>query len=93
MHADRNGGPPMALPDPDSVEYHAERLVLIELCVDPPARVDELDVLGHILELSPRETAAAVAVLERVGLARRDGTVIRATETARYFEHLCPITF
>ncbi|HEX8101500.1 MAG TPA: hypothetical protein VF533_02720 [Solirubrobacteraceae bacterium] len=83
----------MALPDPDSVEYHAERLVLIELCVDPPARGDEIDVLGHILQLSPRETAAAVAVLEYVGLARRDGTVIRATESARYFEHLCPITF
>ncbi len=91
MHADRNGGPPIALPDPDSVEYHAERLVLMELCVDPPARGDELDVLSHILELSPRETAAAVAVLERVGLAYRDGTVIRATQRALYFEHLLPI--
>ncbi|MDP9383713.1 MAG: hypothetical protein M3P50_00485 [Actinomycetota bacterium] len=47
----------------------------------------------YILELSPRETAAAVGVLERVGLARRDGMVVRDTESARYFEHLCPITF
>ncbi len=83
----------MSLPDRDSVEYYAERLVLIELCVDPPARGDELDVLGHILELSPRETAAAVAALGRVGLAWRDGMVVRATERPLYFEHLCPITF
>ncbi len=59
----------MALPDPDSVEYYSERLVLIELCVDWPARGDELDVLRRILMLSPRETAAAVTLLERVGLA------------------------
>ncbi len=43
MHAEPNGGPPIALPDPDSVEYHAERLVLMELCIDPPAGGDELE--------------------------------------------------
>jgi hypothetical protein len=91
MHADRNGGPPIALPDPDSGEYHAERLVLMELCIDPPAGGDELDALSHVLMLSPRETAAAVVVLEQIGLAQRDGIVVRATPRALYFEHLCPI--
>lgn len=93
MHPDLNGSPSLRLPDPASVEYYAERLVLIELCVDPPPEGDELGAVADRLTLSSRETEAAVDVLARVGLAERDGTTVRATARAIYFEHLCPITF
>lgn len=93
MHHDRNGVPSPRLPDPASVEYHAERLILIELCVDPPPEGDELGAVADRLTLSPRETRAAVEVLEGVGLARRDGPTVRASGRAIYFDHLCPITF
>ena len=36
MHAHRNGGPPSGLPDPESLGYHAQKVVLAELVIDPP---------------------------------------------------------
>jgi hypothetical protein len=39
MHGQGNGGPPVRLPDPSSLEYTAQRLVLLELVIDPPAGV------------------------------------------------------
>ena len=62
-------------------------MVILELVVDPPAQGDRLgelvDRLGCRAHVEP-----AVTALERAGLARRDGDVVRASHAALYFEHL-----
>ncbi len=92
MQDHRNGGPPSRLPDPDSIEYRAQRLVLLELVVDPPRAGDPLSELVRLLgrarrarssRRSPRSSSS--------GLAEREGDVVRATASARYFEYLWPV--
>ena len=36
MRVHRNGGPPSGLPDRESLGYHAQKVVLAELVIDPP---------------------------------------------------------
>ena len=91
MHHHRNGGPPSRLPDPYSLEYHAQKIVLLELVVDPPNRGDRLDELIERLGLPPDSVEPAVSALEVIGLAAREGDVVRATLVARYFEYLWPV--
>jgi hypothetical protein len=90
MHHHRNGGPPSRLPDPYSVEYHAQKIVLLELVVDPPDAGDRLAELIERLGLPPGSVGPAVSALEVIGLASREDDVVRATLAARYFEYLWP---
>jgi hypothetical protein len=90
MHGHPNGGPPLRLPDPGSLEHTAQKLVLLELVVDPPAAGDRLDGLCKALGLADVDAADAVAALATVRLAERRGDVVLATWAARYFEHLWP---
>ena len=90
MQHHRNGRAPRALPDPTSREYEAQKLVLLELVVDPPATGDRIEALGTLLELTRADLEAAVKSLAGVGLAYRCDGVVLATEAATYFEHLWP---
>ena len=91
MRHHRNGGPPSPLPDPYSVEYHAQKIVLLELVVDPPDDGDRLAELIERLGLPPDSVEPAVFALEVIGLAERDVDVVRASLPARYFEYLWPV--
>jgi hypothetical protein len=71
--------------------YEHQKIVLVELVVDPLAAGDLLGALAERLELDDGELEAAVAALERAGLAERDGPVVSATAAARYFEFLSPV--
>jgi hypothetical protein len=77
------------LPDPDSRAYEAQKLVLLDLVVDPPATGDHFDVVCELLELPRKEIEAAVALC-CVGLAQRSGDVVFASDAASYFEYLWP---
>ena len=83
--------PNRVLPDPASPGYEAQRLILAELVVDAPEEGDELAYLRDRVGVAPATIEPAVAALEAVGLARRDGSRVRATWPARYFAHLCPV--
>ena len=91
MHHHRNGGPPSGLPDPYSLEYHAQKIVLLELVVDPPHDGDRLVDLIDRLGLPPDAVEPAVLALEVIGLAERDADFVRASLPARYFEYLWPV--
>jgi hypothetical protein len=91
MHAHRNGGPPSGLPDPDSLDYLAQRIVLAELVIDAPADGDSIGYLIDRLPLGPLAVEPALGALQVVGLAARHGDLARATSPARYFEHLWPV--
>ena len=51
MHDHRSGGPLSPLPDPGSLEYQAQKLVLLELVVDPPHAGDRLSTLVRNLDI------------------------------------------
>ena len=91
MHAHRNGGPPTGLPDPGSLGYHAQKIVLAELVIDPPDKGSSLDYLRDRLPLAPGTIEPALGALQVAGLAARRGDLARATAPARYFEYLWPV--
>ena len=68
--AHRNGGWPSRLPGPDSIEYRAQKLVLLEIVVDPPATGDPLSQLVRRLDVPADSIDPAVAAL-RARRARR----------------------
>jgi hypothetical protein len=91
MHGNRNGGPPSGLPDPESLGYHAQKVVLAELVIDPPDKGTSLDYLRNCLSLPPDTIEPALGALQVAGLAARRGDLARASVPARYFEHLWPV--
>jgi len=91
MRDHRNGGPPSRLPDPDSIQFRAQRLMLLELVVDPPRSGDPLSELVRLLAVPGSSIEPAITALELAGLAQREGDVVRATASARYFEYLWPV--
>ena len=91
MHAHRNGGPLSRLPDIYSLDWRAQRLVLLELVASPPPEGDDLRYLRHVLDVPSEAIAPAVGALEAAGLAQRHGSRVLATPPARYFEHLWPV--
>ena len=91
MQDHRNGGPPSRLPDPGSLEYRSQKLVLLELVVDPPRAGDRLSTLVRSLDIPGFSVEPAIAALEAIGLAARDDDTVRATPPAQYFEYLWPV--
>ena len=91
MRHHRNEGWPSRLPGPDSIEYRAQKLVLLEIVVDPPATGDPLSQLIRRLDVPASSIDPAVAALDLVGLAQRYDDIVRATVPARYFEFLWPV--
>jgi hypothetical protein len=88
MQDHRNGGVPTRPPDRDSLDYRAQRMVLLELVVGPPDDWDRLDELIDRLGLPGHSIEPAVAALELVGLAERKDDAVRASVAASYFEYL-----
>jgi hypothetical protein len=91
MQGNRNGGPPTRLPDPDSLQYRAQKVVLLELVVTPPTEGDRIDELTDRLCVPGNAIVPAIAALEVAGLANRNGDIARATAAALHFEHLWPV--
>ena len=91
MHAHGNGGAPGGLPDPGSLGYHAQKVVLAELVIDPPDTGSSLDYLRDRLPLPPGMVEPALGALQVVGLAVRRGDLACASTSARYFEYLWPV--
>ena len=90
MQDQRNGGPPSRLPEHDSLEYRAQKVVLLELVVTPPDEGDRIDELVGRLPVAGHAVVPAIATLEAAGLAERDDEVTRASAAALYFEHHWP---
>lgn len=90
MQGHRNEGP-RRLPDPDSLEYRAQKTVLLELVVTPPPQGDGLAYLIERLPIPDHTVEPAITALEHAGLAIRDGDRTRASAPALYFEHLWPV--
>jgi hypothetical protein len=91
MHAHRNGGPPGGLPHPASLEYHAQKVVLAELVIDPPDDGSPIAYLHDRLPLPPDAIEPALGALQVAGLAARRGHFARASTPALYFEYLWPV--
>jgi hypothetical protein len=91
MQGHRNGGQPRGLPDPDSLEYRAQKVVLLELVVTPPLGGDHLDYLVERLPIPDDSIEPAIAALELAGLAVRNGEITTASAPALYFEYLWPV--
>ena len=62
MQRHRNGGRPSRLPDPDSLEYRAQKVVLLELVVTPPLAGDHLDYLVERLPIRSHSIEPALAL-------------------------------
>jgi hypothetical protein len=91
MHAHPNGGQPDRLPAFYSVDWRAQRLVLLELVASPPPEGDDFRYLRHVLDVPAGAIEPAVAALQANGLARRNGSRVLAAPPALYFEHLWPV--
>lgn len=91
MQDHRNQGAPTRLPAHDTHELRAQRLVLLELVVCPPAAGDRIDELPARLDLPPDAVESAVVALEAAGLAERRDDHVLASLAASYFEFLWPV--
>ena len=91
MQDHRNGGVPTRLPAHDTLDYRAQRLVLLELVVCPPADGDCLDELPARLDLPSHAVEPAVMSLTVAGLAERRADRAYASPAASYFEYLWPV--
>lgn len=69
----------------------AERLLLLELVSYPPAEGDSPARLAAALDLDTIQLDRAADALTAIGLAVRDGDVLRASPAALRFEALWPI--
>lgn len=90
MQRNRNEGPPPGgLPDRNSLDYRAQKVVLLELVVSPPEEGDQIDELTTRLALAANAVpvaasavARAIAALEAAALAKCHGEVVRASGCA-----------
>jgi hypothetical protein len=87
MQDPRYGG----LPDPGSVAYCAQKVVLLELVVSPPHAGDRIDDLIARLPVPDHAVVPAIVALEAAGLAEHRSAVARASAAAVHFEHLWPV--
>jgi hypothetical protein len=87
MHSHRTA----TAPAPETPEHRTQRLVLLELVVDPPDVPERLDELADRLAEPVEALRAAGDALAAAGLAVRAGDTLAAAPPARYFEALWPI--
>jgi len=91
MQRKPNEGSPVRLPDPDSLEYRAQKAVLLHLVVVPPEAGEPIDDLAARLSIDAGPAAAAIDPLEVSGLAGRHGKVVQVSAAALHFENLWPV--
>ena len=82
---------PAALASPGTAAFDDQRLLLLELLVDPPPGGDPIAGLARALERTRGAVEAGVAALAAAGLAERDGDRVRATAAALAFDRLWPV--
>ena len=82
---------PTAIADPGTPAFEDQRLVLLEILVDPPDEGDSLLELSRTLERSYLRVESAAAALCKAGLARRADDRLVATDAAVALEALWPI--
>jgi hypothetical protein len=87
----RPGRRPAAIASPGTAAYDDQRLLLLELLVDPPPEGDAMPDLAAVLERPAGAIAAALAALTRAGLAESRDDRVRASPTALAFDALWPI--
>ncbi|HTE63795.1 MAG TPA: hypothetical protein VK631_25790 [Solirubrobacteraceae bacterium] len=80
-----------AIASPGTAAHDDQRLLLLEILVDPPTDGDALADLAAVLGRPPDAVSAAAAALERAGLAERRDDRVRASPTALAFEALWPV--
>jgi predicted transcriptional regulator len=80
-----------ALAPPGTEAFDDQRLLLLELLVDPPAEGDTIAELATALGRPAAAISTAAAALARAGLAERHDDRVRASETARAFDALWPV--
>jgi hypothetical protein len=71
--------------------FEDQRLLLLELLVDPPEEGDAIPDLALTLGRPAAAVATAAAALARAGLAERRDERVCASETARAFDMLWPV--
>lgn len=82
---------PAGIAPPGTAAFDDQRLLLLELLVDPPHDGDALPALAGALGRPERAVRAAATALASVGLADRRGVRVRATATALAFDALWPV--
>jgi hypothetical protein len=87
MHPHRNVMAPAA----GTPEHRTQRLVLLELLVDPPRVPEPIDELAARLNEPADAVRDAGVALETAGLAIGAGDDLAAAAPARYFDALWPI--
>jgi hypothetical protein len=87
----RSNRRPRALAPPGTTAFDDQRLLLLELLVDPPPGGDAFADLAAVLGRPERALVAAGSALARMGLAERRGGRIRASPTALAFDALWPV--
>jgi predicted transcriptional regulator len=80
-----------ALASPGTSAFDDQRLLLLELLVDPPSEGDAIADLAQALDRPAGAVAAAATALARAGLAERDGECVRAAPAALAFDLLWPV--
>jgi hypothetical protein len=70
--------------------HEAQRVLLLELVIDPPEAGEPLDALERRLRLPPAVLRSALRALEAAGLARSRGEQAWPTVAALSFETLFP---
>jgi hypothetical protein len=82
---------PAPLASPGTAAFDDQRLLLLELLVDPPPDGDPIAGLARALDRTAGAVEAAAAALAAAGLAERDGERVRATAAALGFDLLWPV--
>lgn len=80
-----------AIAPPGTAAFDDQRLLLLELLVDPPEDGDAIADLAAVLGRPEGAVVAAASVLARVGLVERRGPRLRASPTALAFDALWPV--
>jgi hypothetical protein len=91
MHPHRTVPWPEPIAAPGSRRFDDQRLLLLELVVDPPADGEPIDLLAARLGRSRAAIVAAGKVLQRAGLAEIGAGGLRASAPAWAFEALWPV--
>jgi hypothetical protein len=80
-----------AIASPGTAAFDDQRMLLLELLVDPPRDGDAIADLALVLDRPAGAVAAAAEALVQAGLAARAGDRVRATPPALAFEALWPV--
>jgi hypothetical protein len=82
---------PAPIASPGTSAFDDQRLLILELLVDPPAGGDRFDALSATLGRSVPDLRRAAAALARAGLASVERDRVMASPAAVAFDALWPV--